>query len=244
MKRLFLLIIPFFVSSYLFGYNKIISDSIPAPFLPDTISKLIMDRAEVMPSFPGGATALMKFISGKLNYPPEARDAGYEGKVVVKFYVDTDGSVKEPVVLRNDGCQECSEEVLKLVRKLPNWSPGTYQGKPVKVYYTLPINFSLGNAMDLNNKNPICKEDEITFQNKLTEGMLKTNSKKKVPKTMSIVFTVSETGTVSNVSIEPSDSISQQQIDKIKKLMEESKWYPAVKNGKIVTASHSINLNY
>jgi hypothetical protein len=55
---------------------------------------------------------------------------------------------------------------------------------------------------------------------------------------------VSETGSVSNVNVESSNSISQQQIDKIKKLMEESKWYPAVKNGKIVAANHSINLNY
>lgn len=211
----------------------------------DSAADLVYDRAEVMPDFPGGSNALMQFIGKHLVYPATARDAGFEGKVIVKFYIDTDGSVKEPIVLRNDGCPECSDEVLRVVSKFPKWSPGLSKGNPVKVYYSLPIILKLGNSgTDINNKKPIYRGDEIQLQDELLDGIRVLNKTNKANHSINILFTVSETGSVSNVSIESSDSISQQQLDKIKKLMEASKWYPAVKDGKIVAVSHSINLNY
>jgi TonB family protein len=217
------------------------STAVPA----DSMLNLVLDRAEVMPEFPGGTNELMRFISNHLVYPTNARDAGFEGKVIVKFYVDKDGSVKEPIVLRNDGCSECSDEVLRVVGTFPKWSPGLSKGNPVKVYFQLPITLSLGDSgTDVNNKMPIYKGDMTEFENELLEGIRVLYKKNKEKHSMNIVFTVSETGDVNNVSIENSEKIEQQQLDKIKKQVEVSKWYPAVKNGKVVATSHSINLNY
>ena len=109
----------------------------------------------------------------------------------------------------------------------------------------MPVILKLGDSgTDVNNKNPIYKGDVIEFENELLEGIRVLYQKNKEKHTINIPFTVSETGDVNNVSIETSEKIEPQQLDKIKKQMEESKWYPAVKNGKIVAANHSINLNY
>jgi TonB family protein len=238
MKKLFLLFIFFCAGFVLRAQTSVVTDSLLLR------EPEIFDRAEVMPTYPGGATELMKFISKNLTYPNNAREHGFQGKIVVKFTVDTDGSVVEPVILRNDGCEECGTEVIRVIKKFPKWTPGIQKGKPVKVYYTLPVNFRLDGESDLNNKEAIFKGDEIQLQNELLDGIRVLNKKNKANHSINILFSVSETGSVSNVNVESSNSISQQQIDKIKKLMEESKWYPAVKNGKIVAANHSINLNY
>ncbi len=103
----------------------------------------IFDRAEVMPSFPGGVVELMGFLRKNIMYPSLARENGLEGKVIVKFYVDTDGKVKDPVVLKDGVGGGCADEAIRVVKKMPPWTPGTQRGKPVKVYYTLPVSFKL-----------------------------------------------------------------------------------------------------
>ncbi|MBK8352336.1 MAG: energy transducer TonB [Saprospirales bacterium] len=100
---------------------------------------------EVMPSFPGGVVALMGFIKDNINADNVTKTTNkVVGKVIVKFYIDIDGSVKDPVALNNStGVVECEKEAIRIVLKMPKWNPGTQKGKPVKVYYTLPIGFSI-----------------------------------------------------------------------------------------------------
>ncbi len=100
---------------------------------------------EVMPSFPGGVVALMGFMKDNINADNVTKTTNkVVGKVIVKFYIDIDGSVKDPVVLNNStGVIECEKEAIRIVLKMPKWNPGTQKGKPVKVYYTLPIGFSI-----------------------------------------------------------------------------------------------------
>ena len=96
-----------------------------------------------MPNFPGGITELMGFLKKNILYPSLARENGLEGKVIVKFYVDTDGTVREPVVLKDGVGGGCADEAIRVIKKMPKWTPGTQRGKPVKVYYTLPVSFKL-----------------------------------------------------------------------------------------------------
>ena len=103
----------------------------------------IFDRAEVNPAFPGGIAALMGYLGKNIIYPSLARENSLEGKVIVKFYVDTDGAVKDPVVLKDGVGGGCAEEAIRVIKKMPKWSPGLQRGKPVKVYYTLPVSFKL-----------------------------------------------------------------------------------------------------
>lgn len=92
--------------------------------------------------FPGGQEALSAFIKENLVYPEYEKEHGIEGRVVVKFRVDPDGSIHDPVIAR--GVTEAfDKEALRIVSLLPNWNPGTFNGKPVKNYFNLPINFRL-----------------------------------------------------------------------------------------------------
>lgn len=92
--------------------------------------------------FPGGQKALKAFIDENLVYPEYEKQHGIEGRVVVKFRVDPDGSVQDPVIAR--GVNEAfDKEALRIVSLFPDWKPGTNHGKPVKSYFNLPINFRL-----------------------------------------------------------------------------------------------------
>ncbi len=105
--------------------------------------KKYIGPAEVMPSYPGGIGALMSYLNKNLKYPADAKQFKFEGKVIVKFYIDVDGSVKEPVILKDGVGGGADIESIRLVKSMPKWTPGTQLGKPVKVYYTLPITFKL-----------------------------------------------------------------------------------------------------
>ena len=96
--------------------------------------------AEEMPAFPGGDAALVKFLSGKVQYPAAALDRGLSGKVHVTFTVDPEGHLHAPRVVRGLG-HGLDEEALRLVRLMPWWTPGKVHGQPVWVSVTMPIVF-------------------------------------------------------------------------------------------------------
>jgi protein TonB len=111
---------------------------------PVIIVKPKVDEAseipDVDPSFPNMAP----FIQKKLNYPEEAIQLQKEGKCYLKFVVNLDGSVSEVSILRGvPDCPECDKEAMRVVRLMKNWEPGTINGKPVRSWMRLPINFKL-----------------------------------------------------------------------------------------------------
>lgn len=99
---------------------------------------------EKMPEYPGGINALYGYIKQNLKYPQVAIDSSYTGKCFVKFVVNRDGSVSDVVVLKGvPRCPECDAEAVRVVKGIPErWSPGMLDGHAVRVYYTLPFNFS------------------------------------------------------------------------------------------------------
>ena len=96
--------------------------------------------AEKMPSFPGGNLALKKFFNDAVSYPQMALENEIEGKVFVRFIVNSDGSISDPTVVKGIGFG-CDEEALKVIRRMPQWVPGEQKGLKVQVVKTLPINF-------------------------------------------------------------------------------------------------------
>lgn len=96
--------------------------------------------ADELPAFPGGDGAMLKFLSGRLNYPAAALDHNVSGKVYITFVVDDEGHLHDPRVVRGLGFG-LDEEALRLVRLMPWWNPGKVQGQPVWVSMTLPIVF-------------------------------------------------------------------------------------------------------
>jgi TonB family protein len=96
-----------------------------------------------MPEFPGGDAGLLEFISKNTRYPEDAKTKGITGKVIVRFAVETDGSVDKVSVLKGVNPQ-LDAEAFRVVSSLPKFAkPGLIKDKPVAVWYMVPINFTL-----------------------------------------------------------------------------------------------------
>ena len=94
------------------------------------------------PEFPGGISALMKYLGENIQYPKVAMDKGIEGRVIAQFVVEKDGKINEAKVLQGID-PALDAEAIRMVQAMPNWKPGEHQGKLVRVRYTLPITFKL-----------------------------------------------------------------------------------------------------
>jgi len=131
----------------------------PPPPPPEPEVEEIFTVVEEMPRFPGcedesdkaarkrcSEEKLLRFVQGNIKYPPIARENGVEGVTVIKFYVDKDGSVKAPEMLKDIGAG-CGKEAMRVVNLMNKegikWIPGKQRGKPVKVYFNLPVRFKL-----------------------------------------------------------------------------------------------------
>ncbi|MDF2451497.1 MAG: TonB family protein [Bacteroidota bacterium] len=99
---------------------------------------------EKMPEFPGGPMQMMKFIQKTIRYPRNALEKGLSGKCFLKFIVNVDGSLSDIEVIKGvEKCPECDAEAVRTVQMMPKWQPGFQNGKPVRVFFNLPINFQL-----------------------------------------------------------------------------------------------------
>lgn len=112
----------------------------PAP-KPEVANKLF-DVVEEMPSFPGGQGALMAFLSSNIKYPVVAQENGVQGRVIVGFVVEKDGSISDVKVMRSVD-PSLDREALRVVKAMPKWKPGKQNGSAVRVKYTVPVVFRL-----------------------------------------------------------------------------------------------------
>ena len=122
----------------------------PAPANKDVIleSDLGPDEDNVYtlvdrePEFPGGTMGLLEFMRTTIKYPAEARKDTIQGRVLVSFIVNKDGSIVKPEVVKS-AHPLLDEEALRMVNEMPAWKPGEQNGVPVRVKYTIPVNFRL-----------------------------------------------------------------------------------------------------
>lgn len=98
--------------------------------------------AEVCASFPGGMSALMTWLSSNVRYPEAAQKNGIQGKVVVNFIIEKDGTITQAKIVKGVD-KDLDKEALRVVNKMPKWNPGTNKGLPVRSYFNLPVNFRL-----------------------------------------------------------------------------------------------------
>lgn len=97
---------------------------------------------EVMPSYPGGDDARVKFLAENIVYPSTAKENGVQGVVYVTFVIDENGHVDDVKILRGIG-GGCDEETVRVVKLMPDWIPGKEKGKNVRVQFNMPIRFTL-----------------------------------------------------------------------------------------------------
>lgn len=98
---------------------------------------------EKMPEFPGGGElALFKYLSKELEYPALAKDAGLEGIVIIGFVIEVDGTISNVRTLRSVH-SSLDQEAIRVIKKMPAWTPGVQNGRSVRVSFTVPIKFNL-----------------------------------------------------------------------------------------------------
>ncbi|MEO1262544.1 MAG: energy transducer TonB [Bacteroidota bacterium] len=145
MKKIFILFVFFAL------YDTVIHGQVIEPDF-DGPSK----SQQVQPMFPGcedvedrrerqkcADETMMRFVYGNIKYPAEAKKEGIEGMVVIKFYVEEDGSIQDAIIVRDIG-GGCGEEALRVVGSMPDWHPSHIDGDPVRVQFNLPVKFKLG----------------------------------------------------------------------------------------------------
>lgn len=102
----------------------------------------IFTSVEQVPEFPGGMEAFGKYLGKNIHYPAVARENGTQGRVIVSFVCERDGSLTDIHVVRGIG-DGCDEEAVRVLKSSPRWKPGIQNGKPVRVSYSVPIAFTL-----------------------------------------------------------------------------------------------------
>ena len=115
---------------------------IAQPEPPKEEETKVFDVVEQMPSFPGGPSALMQYLSSNIKYPVVAEENGVQGRVVCTFVVERDGSITDVRVIRSVD-PSLDKEAVRVVKSMPKWIPGKQNGSAVRVKYTVPVTFRL-----------------------------------------------------------------------------------------------------
>jgi len=99
-------------------------------------------QVEAMPEYPGGMEAFLKYLGDNIRFPPVDRENGVSGRVYCTFVVERDGALTDIKAVRGPS-QTMMDEAVRVLKKSPHWKPGRQNGRPVRVSYTVPINFTL-----------------------------------------------------------------------------------------------------
>lgn len=118
--------------------------ALPHARQPKVTGDIVFSAVEINPKFPGGEQGYSKFLIHNIKYPGEAKQKRITGRVFLQFIVEKDGSLTDLVVIRDPG-GGLGDEALRIMCLSPNWEPGIQNGKPVRVMFTVPLNFSLRN---------------------------------------------------------------------------------------------------
>ena len=142
MKTLFLYLLLLFAGGAMAQTESVVP---PPPGQVEPVqgrNDAVYTYVEQMPEYPGGNDAMMEFIRKNLRYPEIAKEAGVEGRVIIRFVVDEFGAISDIKILKDIG-GGCGAEACRVIKMMPKWKPGKQNGKAVKTYFTLPVTFRL-----------------------------------------------------------------------------------------------------
>ena len=222
----------------------------------------IFQVVEEQPMFPGGMQEMTKFLQQNIKYPKEAQEQGKQGRVIVQFVVNKDGSIVNDSIVRSvDPLLDA--EALRVVRSMPNWTPGKQKGKPVRVRFTLPVTFHLnGDApkQATEVKQPEATDDKIfqvvedqpEFPGGM-EGLMKHLSKEiKYPKEAQekgtqgrviVQFVVRKDGSITDAKImKPVDPLLD--AEALRVVSEMPNWIPGKQRGEAVNVRFTLPVTF
>ena len=114
----------------------------PPPNRHSSDNSKVYDVVEEMPQYPGGPSALFEYLSQNIKYPSVAEENGVQGRVLVTFVVERDGTITDVRVVKSVD-PSLDKEAQRVVNSMPRWIPGKQNGSPVRVKYTVPVTFKL-----------------------------------------------------------------------------------------------------
>lgn len=131
------------------NWNSLSIDAENISFPPHEMKSLrklkdekVYDVADIMPSYPGGTAALMKFLSQNIQYPADMEEAGVYGRVICTFVVEKDGSITD-IRVSKSVCPSLDKEAVRVIGSMPKWNPAKQNGESVRCKYSLPVTFRL-----------------------------------------------------------------------------------------------------
>jgi periplasmic protein TonB len=140
MKHLYLILIGLLLSANVAFAQK--TDTNKVVITTATADDVVYTSVETLPEFPGGIQQFVGFLSSNIHYPVAARKKGIQGRVIITFIIEKDGSLSNIKVARGIG-GGCDEEALRVMNLSPKWKPGMQNGQAVRVAYSVPISFTL-----------------------------------------------------------------------------------------------------
>ena len=225
----------------------------------DTIEGQIYQVVEKQPEFPGGMTALMKYLRDNIRYPDEARKQNKQGRCFVGFVVETDGSISDITIKKSAGDEALDKEAMRVVSTMPKWKPGTQGGEAVRVQFTLPISYFLNTTTENPAQAPEGENKGLIYN--VVENMpeypggIEAVMKYLGKENKDLATTgIKESRAIVTMVIEPDGSVNlvsvnaknKKNIDKdaIRKLYSMPKWKPGTQGGKAVRTKITLPIDF
>lgn len=110
---------------------------------PEADTSPVYEQCDQLPEFPGGIEALMVHLNHNTVYPKESVDTNEQGRTLVAFVVEKDGSISDVKITKSSGFDRLDAEAARVIREMPAWVPGKHEGEVVRAKFVLPVNFRL-----------------------------------------------------------------------------------------------------
>jgi len=219
--------------------------------LQDSISKeQVYQVVEQMPQYPGGQDELAKFLGQHIKYPEAAKKDSISGRVYVQFVVNKTGQINNVKLVRGIG-GGCDEEAIRVVKMMPLWTPALQNGKPVSVFFNLPIVFTLGGRPDGEKIYQIAEQmpefvgGQVALDQYLTKNIKYPDAAKSsgISGRVFIQFVVDKGGFIHNVKLVRGigGGCDEEAMRVVKKM---APWHPGKQNGLPVSVYFNIPVDF
>ncbi|WP_454803537.1 TonB family protein [Mucilaginibacter phyllosphaerae] len=236
------------------------TDKLPATdTVPDQNNNQVFNAVEQVPSFPGGQQAFNKYLAKNIKYPADAKKNKVEGRSVISFIVEKDGSLSDLKVVRALG-SGTDEEAIRVLKASPKWKPGVQNGRKVRVQYALPVNFSLANKVVATSvatgdndaqvytaveNLPTFPGGDNAFSKWLAQNVRypKAAREANIKGRVIVTFVIEKDGELTDVKIIRGVN---EDIDKeaLRVMQNSPKWIPGNQKGKPVRVAYSVPINF
>ena len=232
------------------AFSAFASNPIASCQVNDSTGKVeIFADPEQQPYFPGGETALLKFLQENVKYPPKAAKDSIQGRVVVRFVVDSLGYVGDVKVLRSVSA-DLDAEAVRVVKTLPRFAPGRMFGKAVNVWYTLPVTFKLQDKLEPEKPKDVEVKAEFPGGEEALNQFLKDHikyppkaAKKRIQGRVEVAFWIDKSGKIHDVRVVDSvDKDLDREAVRVCKLLPD--FIPATVNGELVEVLFKLPIRF